>query len=232
MFSKAFAVAALALTFTAQAYAHATVSPVLGVNGAPKRSDAQRIRGAPCGNTNVAANIDKAASVNAAADGSFTVTATNFNRGRDGSRQFTMSVDANGSGKFVAGKVTKNGVLAPTSNASEQITAVLPAGTKCTAGAGKNACVVSFKSAGNFGNCVIVKQGGAARRDEAIAAGTRAARAARRAEEVEAAVEVEDDLEDDLEEDDHEEDDFEDDHEEGDAEVIVKRSNILSWIWA
>jgi len=224
MFSKVFAVAALVLTFTAQAHAHAAVSPALGVNGAPKRNNAQRIRGAPCGNTNVAATIDSSASVNAAADGSFSVTAINFNGGRDGSRQFTMSVDANGSGKFVAGKVTKNGVLAPTSNASEQITAVLPAGTKCTAGAGKNACIVSFKSAGNFGNCVVVKQGGAARRDDAIAVGTRAARAARRAEEVEAAVEAEDDAEEkDLEED---------DHEEGDAEVIVKRSNILSWIWA
>jgi hypothetical protein len=80
MFSKVFAAAVLALTFTAQVHAHAAIAPVLGVAGTPKRSDVQRPRAnAACGKTNVAATLDTSTPVVAAADGTFTVTATNFN---------------------------------------------------------------------------------------------------------------------------------------------------------
>jgi hypothetical protein len=83
--------------------------------------------------------------------------------GKDGSRQVTMQVDAAGTGaKFVAGKVTTNGVLAPTSKATEKITASLPAGTTCTGGAAGNLCLASFTTAGGFGNCVVVQQGAGA----------------------------------------------------------------------
>ena len=34
----------------------------------------------------------------------------------------------------------------------------LPAGTTCTGGASKNLCLVSFTTAGGFGNCVVVQQ--------------------------------------------------------------------------
>ncbi|KAF9467912.1 hypothetical protein BDZ94DRAFT_915958 [Collybia nuda] len=164
MFSKAFAAAILALTFTVQVHAHAAVSPVLGVAGAPKRSDVQRPRAAtPCGKTNIAANLDTSTPVAAAADGSFTMTITNFNLLRDGSRQVDMTVDATATGQnFVAGTVTKNGEARPLSLSSEQITASLPAGTKCTGGAAGNLCLASFKSLGGFGNCVVVQQGAAA----------------------------------------------------------------------
>ncbi|KAG5646359.1 hypothetical protein DXG03_003682 [Asterophora parasitica] len=227
MFSRVFAVAAIILTFSAQAHAHAAVSPVLGVAGAPKRSDVQRPQAAtPCGTTSIAAHLDSSTPVIARADGSFTVTAINFNGGRDGSRQVTLTVDSTGSGrKFVAGTVSKNGVLAPANTGSEQIIASLPPGTKCTGGAKKNKCLASFKTAAGFGNCVVVQQGGAAPRDVAAPAhtgngglsvrdritaaltgapGTRAARALRA--------------------------ELKDDHEEGDFEVL-KRS-VLSWIWA
>lgn len=164
MFSKVFALAALALTFTAQVQAHAAIAPVLSVAGAPKRNNVQRPSTAkPCGNTNIAQTIDTSTPVVAAADGTFTVTVTNFNGGRDGSRQVTMTVDAAGTGKkFVAGTVTKNGQAAPASVGSEQITASLPAGTKCTGGQKGNLCLASFKTSAGFGNCVVVQQGGAA----------------------------------------------------------------------
>jgi len=164
MFSKVFAIAAVIFTITAQVHAHTAISPVLGVAGAPKRADAQRPSTAtPCGKTNIAANIDTSTPVVAAADGTFTVTATNFNGGRDGSRQVAMTVDATGTGKnFVAGTVSKNGVAAPAAVGSDQIVASLPAGTKCTGGKNKNLCIASFKTLGNFGNCVVVQQGAGA----------------------------------------------------------------------
>ncbi|KAG6841503.1 hypothetical protein C0991_010361 [Blastosporella zonata] len=115
MFSKVFTATLVALTFSVQAYAHAAISPALGVAGTP-----------------------------------------------DGSRQVTLTVDATGVGKtFVAGTVTTNGDLAPTNVGSQQITASLPAGTKCTGGAAGNLCLAAFKTAGGFGNCVVVQQGSA-----------------------------------------------------------------------
>jgi len=164
MFCKLFVIAAVVLTLSAQAHAHAAIAPALAVTGTPKRADVQRPSTAtPCGNTNIAANIDKSTPVIAAADGTFAVTVTNFNAGSDGSRQVTMTVDATGAGKnFAAGTVSKNGVLAPTSTGSDQVTASLPAGTTCTGGAAKNLCIASFKTAAGFGNCVVVQQGAAA----------------------------------------------------------------------
>jgi len=167
MFSKIVALAALLLMTSEQVIAHAAIAPVLGVAGQPKRANVQRPSKAnPCGKTKIAANIDTSTPVVAAADGTFTVTVTNFNTGKDGSRQVAMTVDSTGTGEnFVAGTVSKNGTLRPKDVTSEQITAALPAGTKCTGGASGDLCLASFKSAGNFGNCVVVQQaaaGGAA----------------------------------------------------------------------
>ena len=54
----------------------------------------------------------------------------------------------------------------------------MPAGTTCTGGNGKT-CLVAFKTAGNFGNCIAVTQGGAATGNAAAAAtGNTAATAA------------------------------------------------------
>ncbi|KAJ3534457.1 hypothetical protein NMY22_g6916 [Coprinellus aureogranulatus] len=134
----------------------------------------------------------------AAADGSFTVTAISFNGGVDGSRQMTAQVSANGQGtNFVAATVTKNGDRAPNGSGNQQITAKLPANTKCTGGSSGNKCLVQFKSAAGFGNCVVVQQGGAAAGNarqgaNARQGGTRAARAmlAEIAERGEEAIEV------------------------------------------
>jgi hypothetical protein len=109
----------------------------------------------PCGNTALSA-IDKSTAIPLNGN-SFTVTATNFNGGRDGSTQFTAQVDATGKGtSFKDATVTKNGEAAPNKVGDVQITVRMPAGTKCTGGADGNLCLVSFKSAGGFGNCMVV----------------------------------------------------------------------------
>lgn len=63
----------------------------------------------------------------------------------------------------------------PTTVGSAQVAVSLPAGTKCTGGTAGNLCLVSFTTAGGFGNCVAVAQGAAA---GTAAAGTAATGAA------------------------------------------------------
>ncbi|KAF8887544.1 hypothetical protein BD779DRAFT_1672676 [Infundibulicybe gibba] len=163
MFSKVFVSTALLLTLSLQVHGHAAIAPVLGVAGAPARSDVQRpSAAAACGKTNVAATIDTSTPVVAAADGTFSATVTNFNGGADGSRKVTASVDATGAGKtFSAITVSQNGDAAPADVGSQPLTAALPAGTKCTGGKAGNLCLVSFKTTAGFGNCVVVQQGAA-----------------------------------------------------------------------
>jgi hypothetical protein len=48
---------------------------------------------------------------------------------------------------------------APSSIGSQNLTVQLPSGTKCQGGPSGNLCLVSFKTAGGFGNCVVVQQG-------------------------------------------------------------------------
>jgi len=81
MFFKIWTFAILIVALALQAQAHAAVSPVLGVAGAVKRSDVKRPSVAnPCGaSVNIAGTIDKSTVVQAAADGSFTATAVDFN---------------------------------------------------------------------------------------------------------------------------------------------------------
>jgi hypothetical protein len=164
MFTKFFVIVPVILSIALQASAHAIIQPPLGVKGTPTRNNVQRpSKQSPCGNVNIAQTIGTTTPIVAAADGIFTATVTNFNAGQDGSRQVTAEVDATGVGKsFVAAKVTKNGDLAPTNVGSQQVTVQLPAGTTCTGGASKNLCLVSFTTAGGFGNCVVVQKGAAA----------------------------------------------------------------------
>ncbi|KAJ3535614.1 hypothetical protein NMY22_g6406 [Coprinellus aureogranulatus] len=202
MFSRSSFVilATVFLGLFSQVHAHAAVSPMLGVNGTPVRNNVKKPSNAnPCGaGINIAQSINNAQAVTAAADGSFTVTAISFNGGVDGSRQMTAQVSANGQGtNFVAATVTKNGDRAPNGSGNQQITAKLPANTKCTGGSSGNKCLVQFKSAAGFGNCVVVQQGGAAAGNarqgaNARQGGTRAARAmlAEIAERGEEAIEV------------------------------------------
>ena len=45
---------------------------------------------------------------------------------------------------------------------SAQLTVQLPSGTQCTGGANQDLCLVSFVTAGGFGNCIAVSQNAAA----------------------------------------------------------------------
>ncbi|THV07948.1 hypothetical protein K435DRAFT_772282 [Dendrothele bispora CBS 962.96] len=166
MFAKILSAGTLFLALTTQVNAHALIAPALGVNGNGARSDVQRPSGNnACGNVNVAQTIGSSTPVQAAADGTFTTTVTNFNGGADGSRKIqTATVDATAKGTSFTGQATisTNGDAVPASTGSQQIVAKLPAGTQCTGGSTGNLCLVSFKTTAGFGNCVAVSQGAGA----------------------------------------------------------------------
>ncbi|KAI0351877.1 hypothetical protein OH77DRAFT_1410258 [Trametes cingulata] len=164
MFSKSLiATAALCLSLSLQVHAHAAIFPALGVKGTPARSDVQRpSKSSECGKINIAQNIDSSQAIQAAANGSFSASIINFNGGVDGSRQVTALVDPTGTGKsFVSADVLQNGDKNPASTGTQQLVVQLPAGAACSGGASKNKCLVSFTTAGGFGNCVVVQQGAA-----------------------------------------------------------------------
>lgn len=165
MFINSLVVSSVILALTSQVFGHATINPPLGVTGTAVRADALRPSTAqPCGAVSGTISSLLATSSSVAASGnSFTATITNYNGGQDGSTQVTAQVDPTGEGKtFTAATVTKNGVLAPPAAGSAQITVALPAGTTCTGGTNKDTCLVAFKTAGGFGNCIAVTQGNAA----------------------------------------------------------------------
>ncbi|KAJ4469263.1 hypothetical protein J3R30DRAFT_3552590 [Lentinula aciculospora] len=164
MFSKVFASLAVFLVISVQVNAHAIVTPALGVTGTAARSDVQKPSTAkPCGTINVTSTLDTSTPVQAAADGTFTTTATDFNAGADGSRSVTAKVDpaAQGTTFNTAVTVSQNGDAAPTTVGSDQIVAALPAGTTCSGGTDGNLCLVQFTTTAGFGNCVVVAQGAA-----------------------------------------------------------------------
>ncbi|CDO68171.1 hypothetical protein BN946_scf184938.g23 [Trametes cinnabarina] len=162
-FSKTFiATAALCLSLSLQANAHAAVAPALGVKGTPVRNDVQRpSKNSECGNVNIAQTIDTSTAVQAAGNGTFAATIINFNAGVDGSRQVTALVDPTGTGKsFVSADVLQNGDKNPSNTGSQQLVVQLPSNTKCSGGASKDKCLVSFTTVSGFGNCVVVQQAG------------------------------------------------------------------------
>ncbi|KAF4564523.1 hypothetical protein EYR40_010688 [Pleurotus pulmonarius] len=163
--------AVLALAFSVQVSAHAGATPALGVAGQFTRGDVERPSTAnPCGEVNIAQTLNAATPIVAAADGTFTATVQNFNGGRDGSRQFTVAVDAAAAGtNFVPATVSKNGDPAPAAVGTEQLVGQLPAGTTCTGGQAGNLCLAQFKSSAGFGNCVVIQQGAAATGNAAAA---------------------------------------------------------------
>ena len=81
IFSKnVVAVAALLLSVSLQAHAHAAITPMLGVKGNAARGDVQRPSTAkPCGNINIAQTLDTTTALPLNADGTFTTTIKNFN---------------------------------------------------------------------------------------------------------------------------------------------------------
>lgn len=80
MFSKSFIAPIFLLALTSSVNAHAGITPALGVKGNLARSDVQRPSTAqPCGNINIAQNLDTSTAVNADASGNFLPSITNFN---------------------------------------------------------------------------------------------------------------------------------------------------------
>jgi hypothetical protein len=80
MFSKSFIATIFLLALTSSVNAHAAVSPPLGVKGDPKRTDVQQPSKAdPCGNVNIAQNIDTSTPTDAFANGTFSASITDFN---------------------------------------------------------------------------------------------------------------------------------------------------------
>ncbi|KAF9254153.1 hypothetical protein L218DRAFT_886903 [Marasmius fiardii PR-910] len=164
MFSKTLAVVIAVAAAATSVHAHAGVTPALGIEGQLTGADVQFPSAqTPCGNTDLS-KIATSTPVQADADGTFSATAISFNGGKDGSRQFTATLDATGTGTTFDGQVevTTNGDAEPTNGGSQPLVAQLPAGTKCSGGASGNLCLVAFKSLGGFGNCVVVAQGGGA----------------------------------------------------------------------
>ncbi|THU87655.1 hypothetical protein K435DRAFT_593904, partial [Dendrothele bispora CBS 962.96] len=141
---------------------HALMTPALGIDGEGARRDVERLQetGPSCGEMDVASNIDSSTPAIADANGMFTVTATNFNRRTDGSRQVTATIDPSGTGQSftVPATVVKNGEAAPRRLDSEPITVQLPSDMTCTGGASGQMCLVSFVTLSGFGNCVVVDQ--------------------------------------------------------------------------
>ncbi|KAL0574498.1 hypothetical protein V5O48_007473 [Marasmius crinis-equi] len=165
MFSRTIVLATLGLALLMQVHGHAIVSPALGITGEPVRKDAQRIGSDPCSRTNIAKNIDSSKTITPKADGSITMTINNFNANLDGSRRiFEAKLDTTGTGKSFDTRVdvSKNGEPRPKEKVgSEEITVQMPKGAKCTGGASGNLCLMRFMTLSGFGNCVVVKQGGA-----------------------------------------------------------------------
>ncbi|KAA1472433.1 hypothetical protein DENSPDRAFT_859448 [Dentipellis sp. KUC8613] len=156
MFSKSFFASLFVVALSTQAYAHAVISPALGVKGAPVRNDAKKPNANDeCGGVNIAQTLATTTPI-VANGNSFTATITNFNGGKDGSREIkSLQVDASGTGKsFVKGTVTTNGDAAPAATGTQNIVGSLPAGTQCTGGPNHNLCLVSMTTGGGFGNCV------------------------------------------------------------------------------
>jgi hypothetical protein len=79
MFSKSLIALIFFLASTSSINAHAVVAPALGVKGNPARSDVQRPSQAkPCGNINIAQNLDTSTAVKANAKGIFAANITGF----------------------------------------------------------------------------------------------------------------------------------------------------------
>ncbi|KAI0828692.1 hypothetical protein BC628DRAFT_1316484 [Trametes gibbosa] len=203
-FSKGVIAAATVLFgLTLQAHAHAGITPALGVKNTFARANVQRPSTAkPCGNINVAQNLDASTAIAAKADGTFVATVTNFNGGVDGSRQVTAKVDPTGTGKsFTAATVVQNGDKSPNTTGSQQLIIQMPKGLTCSGGATKNKCLVTFTTAGGFGNCAVVQTAAAKATNkaqkarDANAVGSRAARPLRLAEEEDVEVEDDDEIE-------------------------------------
>jgi len=80
MHFKSLYVAVVVALSAVEVAAHAAIAPALGVAKDPVRNDAQRpSKQSPCGNIDIASNIDSSTAVTADASGVFKTSITNFN---------------------------------------------------------------------------------------------------------------------------------------------------------
>jgi hypothetical protein len=163
------------LALALQVNGHALIEPALGIPVGGTRNDVTRpSQGQPCGKgVNVQAEIAGTTAVQANPDGSFVVNISNFNKNIDGSRKIVESnIDATATGQSFNAKadITQNGDLSSKTLSTQQLTVQMPAGTTCTGGTDGASCVVSFKTAGGFGNCVLVSQAASTTNTTAAAA--------------------------------------------------------------
>jgi len=79
MFSKSLIAFISVFSLTTSVNAHAAVAPALGVEGPPTLDDVQKPSfSAPCGNVDIADNLDTSTAAAATADGEFVINVTNF----------------------------------------------------------------------------------------------------------------------------------------------------------
>jgi len=147
--TKAFFAAAIAVTFVAQAHAHAAIATSNATLQTIKRSDVTSTKSVqscpafkgPAGTPAVIKN------------GAVQLFAASFNGGTDGSLDFKAALSTTGAANsFKALTVTTNGPNSPPAAQQVPLTVAIPAGTDCTAAP----CTIALQSGGNFGNCVQI----------------------------------------------------------------------------
>ena len=80
MFSKMLLALTLVMGMTLHVHADAIIAPPLGVTGTPVQNDVQKPSTAsPCGNVDIAQNLDTSTPITVDASGIFSATITNFN---------------------------------------------------------------------------------------------------------------------------------------------------------
>jgi len=160
MFMRYVLPSALFVGLTLHANAQSVVSPGLGLPSNGSAADAQApTDAAPCGNVSIPSTIDNSTTVQADTNGDVTVTIQNFVTGVSGSRAVTAQIDSGGAGQsFMPAAVTTNGDEEPTSTGTQTLIIQIPPGTLCTGGKDERRCLLAFKTAGGFGNCVAITQ--------------------------------------------------------------------------
>lgn len=79
MFSNSSSVALIILAWVSSVNAQAVIAPALGVKGTPSVDDVQKPSScSPCGNIDIAKNLDTSTVAKASAQGEFPVDVTNF----------------------------------------------------------------------------------------------------------------------------------------------------------
>jgi len=117
-------------------------------------------RGVAAGQINIAGEIEKAIKSGlptVGANGEVSMNWQQVNGGSDGGGPGNAVIDVTGTGKnFVPLQISKD-FGDGGSNSRNPMTVRLPAGTKCTGGSSKNACLIRVINGPGFGSCLAVE---------------------------------------------------------------------------